>query len=267
MVPRLFQLIILLSSKSFATAIDIILHHVECNDTLQLYVVDNQLTMECNGTNHCSLGAEARFTGRLQYQGVEDLGLVDGYAFASADMDFVGVHIDILDYLQVPMCGSYVFKNGYDDNNGIECPGDGIYNFDFTYLLPAEHNKAMWLATGWDGQADVEFYSQANNPESLIGSCLLSFKTAVTPSTGTSAMEKVPLPSAMITALVILGFALLLILSCLYRMVRDCTTGKKKTLSEMLKEEDAKTATGTSFVQMQDKDDSTRGDARKIPMV
>jgi hypothetical protein len=178
--------------------------------------------------------------------------LVDGFAFASAKLIFVGVQIDLLEYLQVPMCGSYIFKNGYDDNNGVDCPGDGVYNFDVAYPLPAEHNKAMWMATGWEGQGEIKFFSQANTPESLMGSCLLNFKTGVTASSGNSAVSKIPIPSAMITALVILAFAAFLILSCAYRMIRDFTMGKKKTLSEMLKEEDAKTVSDTSFVRMLD---------------
>jgi hypothetical protein len=178
--------------------------------------------------------------------------LVDGFAFASAQLEFVGVTMDLLEYFQVPICGSYVFKNGYDDNNGVECPGDGIYNFDFLYPLPAEHNKAMWMATGWEGKGEIKFYSQANTPESLMGSCQLSLKTAVTAGTGNSAVSKIPIPSAMITAFVIAGFAAFLILSCVYRMARDFTMGKKKTLSEMLKEEDAKTVSESSFVQMDD---------------
>ena len=199
----------------------------------------------------------------MQYTAVEDLGLVDGYAFVSADLNFLSLEFDLLQYLQVPICGKYVFPDGYDveanegeandegNDANVEngCPGDGVYDFNLPYVLPEEETKASWLATGWNGRGEVSFYSEANNPDSLMGSCLLNFGTAVTPSSEESLLGKLPIPSAMVTAAVIFAFVCFLILTCLYRMMRDIASGKKKKENKLLDEE---SCGDTAFVSMKD---------------
>ncbi|CAB9512722.1 expressed unknown protein [Seminavis robusta] len=224
-----------------------------------MYINGGDLEMDCNGSPQCTLGEEVTLTGSLQYRGIEDTGLVDGYAFASASMMFVGVLIDMLQYLQVPICGDYISTGYGDDDRGeeVECPEDGTYNFFLQYPLPDETSKAVWVATGWDAHAEISFYSEANNPESLIGVCELTFITAVTAGQGSSPLEKIPIPSAMVTAMVILAFAGFLIITCFYRMIRDCCCGKKKKTSDKLKElEEATTIaeakSTTEFTKMKD---------------
>ena len=82
-----------------------------------------------------------------------------------------------------------------------------------------------------------------------MGSCLLNFGTAVTPSSEESLLGKLPIPSAMVTAAVIFAFVCFLILTCLYRMMRDIASGKKKKENKLLDEE---SCGDTAFVSMKD---------------
>lgn len=165
----------------------------------------------------------------VQFTGVDEEGLVDGYAFVSADLQLVGLEYQLLQYLQVPICGIYM---AVDEDREEECPADGVYEFNVPYVLPEEESKATWLATGWQGTTEILVYAEANNADSLMGSCRLNFATAVTAAEGNSIMSKVPVPSAMVTALVILAFAALLIMSCFYRMIQDFVNGKKKSSAQ-----------------------------------
>ena len=200
---------------------------------------------------------------KVQYTGVEDLGLADVedlglVTFVSADLNFLSIEFDLLQYLQVPICGQYVSPEGYsaeandnDDGNANAdgCPADGLYDFNITYFLPQEETKASWLATGWKGEGEVSFYAGANNADSLMGSCQLHFATAVSPANSESFLAKVPIPSSFVTAAVIFAFVCFLILTCLYRMVRDIASGKKKEKTKQLDEE---SCAATEFVSMQE---------------
>lgn len=200
----------------------------------------------------------------MQYNGVADLGLADVddlglVAFMSADLNFLSLEFDLLQYLQIPICGRYIYPEGYDvEVNGNDdgnanadngCPRDGIYDFNVTYFLPEEEAKESWLATGWDGEGEILIYSAANDADSLMGSCQLHFGTAVSPVSSESLLANVPIPSSFVTAAVIFAFVCFLILTCLYRMARDIASGKKKEKRKQLDEE---SSAATEFVSMED---------------
>ena len=200
----------------------------------------------------------------VQYNGVEDLGLADVedlglVAFMSADLNFLSLEFDLLQYLQIPICGRYISPegdsaaaNGNDEGNANGddgCPGDGVYEFNVPYFLPEDDTKESWLATGWDGEGEILIYSAANDADSLMGSCQLRFGTAVSSASDESVMSKVPIPSSFVTAAVIFAFVCFLVLTCLYRMVRDIASGKKKEKKKQLDEE---SSAATEFVSMQD---------------
>ena len=153
------------------------------------------------------------------------------------------------------MCGDYITSE--TDDNQDECPADGVYDFAMPYVLPSEETSSSWIATGWSGTGDIFVYSEANNPDSMIGHCQLIFSTSVTPSTGDSVLSKFPVPSAMITSFVLLAFVSFLVLSCIYRTVRDINSKKykeKKSRKGDQRDDDETTLDGTttSFVQMKD---------------
>ena len=172
--------------------------------------------------------------------------MVDDYAFVSASLKFTTLAFDMLQYLQVPICGEYITE---DENNENECPGDGIYDFNIPYVLPNQETAATWLVSGWSGAGEVTFFSEANNIGSLIGSCKLRFTTAVTQSTTNPVLSKVPFPSALITAIVLVAFVAFLVLTCLFRMCRDYAMGKK-TKKAIRGDDD--THAGTAFTAMSD---------------
>lgn len=170
---------------------------------------------------------------------------MDGFAFVSANLQFLSLSYQLLQYLQVPICGQYVFET----EDGEECPNDGTYEFYFPYVLPEEETKLSWLASGWKGVSEVSFFSEANNAESLIGSCELHFSTAVTTNDDNSMLARFPVPTAMITILTLLAFASLLVLSCIYRLIRDVATGKKAKMQKGLLDDDG-TDSSSDFARM-----------------
>ena len=144
---------------------------------------------------------------------------------------------------EVPICGKYVATE--DANDDVECPADGSYTFNLQYVLPEEETKAVWLATGWEGVGEISMYSEANNVDSLIGECTLKFATSVTPPTSNSIFSKVPIPTAMVSMLVLLAFAGFLVLSCVYQLLRDMATGKKKKKGKGLLDDDSSEEDGS----------------------
>lgn len=166
----------------------------------------------------------------MQFSGVDEIGLVDEYAFISANVRFNSLEFDLLQYLQVPICGEYITE---EENAQNECPADGTYDFYLPYVIPDhEESQATWLVTGWSGQGEISFFSEANNIYSLIGTCQLHFSTAATQNTGHPILSKVPIPSALVTSAVLVAFVAFLALTCVCRTVRDYTTGKKKNRSK-----------------------------------
>jgi len=193
----------------------------------------------------------------------------------SAELSFLSIKFDLLQYLQVPMCGRYVGPEGYDfeaaneaaaenddannnNNNNQDngCPADGVYDFHVPYFLPDEESRAAWLATGFNGKGEISFYSQANNVDSLMGSCHLYFATTNSPIEENSPLPgKIPIPSALVTAGALAAFLGLLLLSCMYRMGRDAANGKKKNAKKRLDEESCAATAGastTDFVTMKE---------------
>ena len=238
--------------------LDITLRDVICDQTRPIYAEDHEISLECDGGPRCTFGSEAMFYGRLRYNQIENIGLDEGYVFVSADLSFLSLDYDLMQYLQVPICGDYLTAEANDDNdddgNQQECPADGIYNFQMPYVLPSEENKASWIATGWNGKGEIFVYSEANNQDSLIGHCQLYFSTAVSNS-GNSFASKFPVPSAMITTIVVLAFVSILVLSCLYRMIRDIAFSKKKKKTKknkLVDQTDEETFVGAHFTQMKD---------------
>ena len=182
----------------------------------------------------------------MNFVGVDEIGLVDGFAFVSAGLQLLSLEYELLEYLQVPICGLYVFE---DETNDGECPDDGKYEFYMPYVLPDEQTKLSWLATGWDGVSEISFYSEANNIDSLIGHCKLHFATSVTPSDN-SILAKLPIPTAKVTMIVILAFSGLMLLSCIYQLIRDLAMRKKKKNDHKGLLEDDSTQGSTEFTRM-----------------
>lgn len=180
---------------------------------------------------------------KVRFVGVDEIGLMDGFAFVSANLQFLSLEYQLLQYLQVPICGLYVLE----DENGA-CPDDGVYEFYMPFVLP-EEERHSWLASGWEGASDVSFYSEANNVESLIGSCQLHFATAVTPSENTL-LAKLPVPTAKVTLLSVLAFTALLVLSCVYQLVRDIAFGKKNKKNHEASSDDDNTLLSTDFTRL-----------------
>ena len=53
----------------------------------------------CSGrTTDARFGCDSRFP--VDFSGVEEVGLVDGYAFISANLDFLSIEFQLLQYLQ-----------------------------------------------------------------------------------------------------------------------------------------------------------------------
>jgi hypothetical protein len=174
---------------------------------------------------------------QVKFLGVDESGLVDGFAFVSANLELRSLEYELLQYLQVPICGQYLFD---EENNDGECPNDGVYEFSLPYVFPDEESKLSWLASGWEGTSEIAFYSEANNIHSVIGCCKLHFTTAVTPLPNEHGFAaKIPVPSAKVTVLAVIAFASLLVLSCLYRLIRDVVLGKKKRQKGLLDEDES----------------------------
>lgn len=182
----------------------------------------------------------------MHFQGLNEIGLMDDYAFVSADLQLLSLDYQLLQYLQVPICGIYVID---DQNNDTACPDDGVYEFYLPYVLPAEESNLSWLASGWEGTSDISFYSEANNVESLIGSCQLHFATAVTQNEK-GILAELPIPTAMVTMLVVVAFAAFMLLSCIYQMVRDLAVGKKDKKNRKASAEDDSIYPSTDFTRL-----------------
>jgi len=62
---RSLQLLFL--SLSFVEALDIILKDFECNETLPVAIQGDNLFLECNGSNQCTMGTDANISGKCKH--------------------------------------------------------------------------------------------------------------------------------------------------------------------------------------------------------
>ena len=89
----------------------------------------------------------------------------------------------------------YNFNNYYRSSS---CPKDGTYPFETMFTLEAPKSRLLsWLATGYHGEATVDFYLERTMD--LVGRCHIPMKTKPT----------LPIPSGMVvtTLLMVIGCA------------------------------------------------------------
>lgn len=217
------KLLLLLATASTVSALDLKVTGMTCEDL----PITADLSMLCDGRSRCTFGEQAEITGTLYYSGVENSGVQNNLAYASADMDFVVTSYDLFDMEEVLLC-DYVYE---EEGNQYQCPGDGAYDFSMTYSLPSSGSETMsWLASGWKGTAVISFYAAPDVEGMLIGQCTLDLQTFVTPNEEDGIFQK---PSAAATAGIVLGALALLSLCCCYCYCRSCCSGGSKRQSRV----------------------------------
>jgi hypothetical protein len=155
------------------------------------------------------------------YEGVEEAGLHNATAYATADLKLITLQYDLFNDLSVKFCGDWVSAKQSGD-----CPGDGSYHFELPYTLPKSHDFTTWFATGWKGTATISItndrfntYDNSTSDTSPIqlGYCELHFSTYTTDS---DAAGWRTLPSAMTVSLTLIGVIAAMTCCCCYLMCR-----------------------------------------------
>ena len=136
---------------------------------------------------------------------------MNNVAYISSELSFWTLDFSLFQMMQVPLCHYSMVAGAYNEN---DCPGDGLYKFSTYYRLPATgRNGADWLSTGWEGSGFVRMYAEENE-SMLIGECLLTLQTLVTPDDSQESFIRTP--TAAVTAGMILGVGAVVALSCMY---------------------------------------------------
>ncbi len=134
--------------------------------------------------------------------------------YASADLKLLSVEYALFNYLPFNFCGDWVQSGTYNVN---ACPNDGTYSFGVPYTLPWDDGDiTTWFATGWQGYSNLKIWSNSTGSEQdeLLTSCVLHWKTYVTPMNEEDGWKT--LPSAA-QATIILGImAVLMFFCCAY---------------------------------------------------
>ena len=81
---------------------------------------------------------------------VQYTGLSDEYGTFNVALTVMGQTQSLVTNVRTNLCDESYVTSTYD---GVQCPADGQYNFDFDYKLP----KLGWYATGWTGTAVRSF--------------------------------------------------------------------------------------------------------------
>lgn len=143
-------------------------------------------------------------------------------AYMTCDLELLTLTYNFFTMMPVDMCSEYL-SYGQDDDYQGECPSNGDYDFSVTYTLPgAGDESTSWLATGWAGSGLFQLFAEEDD-SMLIGECTFSLKTYVTPS----AEQSYPIPSAAVTAGIVLGALAFVALICCWCYC--CTRRRKKT--------------------------------------
>jgi hypothetical protein len=155
------------------------------------------------------------------YEGVEDAGLRNATAYATAELKLMTLQFELFNDLSVKFCGDWISAK----QNGA-CPGDGSYHFEVPYTLPKSNSFTTWFATGWKGTAFISITNDRSttNDNSTnkagpvqLGYCELHFKTFTTES---DASGWKTLPSAMTVSLTLVAVAAAMACCCCYLMCR-----------------------------------------------
>eukprot|EP00541_Cyclophora_tenuis_P006822 CAMPEP_0116543662 /NCGR_PEP_ID=MMETSP0397-20121206/1689_1 /TAXON_ID=216820 /ORGANISM="Cyclophora tenuis, Strain ECT3854" /LENGTH=235 /DNA_ID=CAMNT_0004067793 /DNA_START=9 /DNA_END=719 /DNA_ORIENTATION=- len=195
--------------------------------------------MTCDGSERCSFGDEVQIYGKLNYNGTEDAGVVDGIVYATGKLTFLTLSYDLFNDLPFSMCGQWVQDADYQDDDGYvsSCPEDGEYNFNVPYTLPSSGDSTSWLATGWDGSGEIKLYSEkygGDDDTGLVGDCVFGLKTLVSRSTNGSESGfwgGVHPPSAATATIAILVGLGLMLLACCYCACRRRRTATSSSSS------------------------------------
>jgi hypothetical protein len=156
------------------------------------------------------------------YTGVEDSGVVDNTAYATAELSLFTLNYNLFEDLAIPLC-----DDSMTANEGYECPADGSYNYAVTYNLPSAGAESQsWLASGWQGTGQMQLFA-AENGTTMIGDCTLSLSTFVTEKSG----NKLQVPAASVAfgtlAGVLVASLLLCVFCCCCRKKRNATAASK----------------------------------------
>jgi hypothetical protein len=157
------------------------------------------------------------------YTGLEDSGVVDNTAYATAELSLFTLNYNLFEDLAIPLC-----DDSMTANEGYECPADGSYNYAVTYNLPSAGAESQsWLASGWQGTGQIQLFA-AESADTLIGDCTLSLSTFVTEKSG----SKLQTPSASVAfgtlAGVLVAALLLCVFCCCCRKKRNAAAAARK---------------------------------------
>jgi hypothetical protein len=149
----------------------------------------------------------------VQYQSLSTYAS-NNTGYASANLKLLSMEYTLFRDLKFDFCGGWVTPS---EGNGNGCPEDGSYDLSLQYDLPwDDQDITTWLATGWQGQTDLEVYSNAtdSDPEGvLLAQCKLQWKTYVTQSSEEGWQT---LPSAAQSSIIVLVIMVAMCLVCTY---------------------------------------------------
>jgi hypothetical protein len=156
------------------------------------------------------------------YEGVEDAGLHNATAYATAELNLMTLQYELFNDLSVKFCGDWI----YAQQNG-NCPGDGSYHFEVPYTLPRSRDFTTWFATGWKGTAYISITngrksstydnSTIESAPVQLGYCELHFSTYTTES---DALGWSTLPTAMAVSITLVALTAAMACCCCYLMCR-----------------------------------------------
>jgi hypothetical protein len=147
----------------------------------------------------------------VKYSGVAYSGIQNNVAYMTSDLNFWTLEFSLFEMLMVPLCDETMTSAG---NNTSDCPGNGKYNYSVDYKLPnSGSDSASWLASGWEGTGFIRMYAEPDE-SMMIGECLLTLQTFVTPDPTTKWYQVTP--SAAVLSGIVLGISSVLMLGCLY---------------------------------------------------
>lgn len=183
----------------------------------------------------------------VQYQNL-DVSSVNNTGYASANLKLLSMEYSLFKYLPFDFCGSWVTPS---EDNGDECPTDGVYGFSLPYVLPwDDQDITTWVATGWQGTTNLVVYSNSSASATTLASCKLHWKTYVTQSSEDGWHT---LPSAAHSAIIL---ACIMAAMCLFCTYLTCCRrrGRNKAMLDVIEPTPEGEATG-SFKRMDDSND------------
>uniref|UniRef100_A0A7S1USF2 DOMON domain-containing protein n=1 Tax=Grammatophora oceanica TaxID=210454 RepID=A0A7S1USF2_9STRA len=105
-------------------ALDVYLDSFECNEELAVRAVNFAMLCGDDGDERCTFGDSVTLEGQLEYNGVADAGVNNGYVYINSDLKFFTVTYHLFEDVQMSLCHNNIYLDQAQRSRHLEDNGE-----------------------------------------------------------------------------------------------------------------------------------------------